>query len=147
MTITLRDILSGKSPTIVSIEPEATLDEAVARLCEHRIGALLVCRPEGGSARLVGIITERDLLYAHASRKGAFGELRVCDTMTEKLFTGTPDDSLDQVLALMTVKRIRHLPVLESDRLVGVVSIGDLVKAQVEHLSVENRFLQDYIRG
>ena len=146
--MTLNDILSEKGRAVFSISPDATLDQAVAVLVEHNVGALLVCHEECGEQRTVaGIISERDLLHAHAQGKIPFGKFHVRDVMTTTLFTGTPEDSVEQVMGVMTSRRIRHLPVLDGGRLVGMISIGDVVKAQIGRLSMENRFLQDYIRG
>ncbi len=112
--------------------------------------------PAGGQ-RLVGILSERDLLYAHAGQRGSvcsgnspagkcpLMECKVANLMTANVITASPDDSVEQIMGLMTSKRIRHLPVLAEGRVVGIVSIGDIVKAQHDHLAVENRFMKDYI--
>jgi CBS domain-containing protein len=156
----LQDILSNKGSTVYSIRPEQTLGEAVRELVDRHVGALLVYQADdAGKDRLVGIISERDLLFAHAGRKGPAGRSRrgdesccwlsctVAELMTTDLITVSPDDSIEQVMDLMTTKRIRHLPVMSGGRVVGVVSIGDVVKAQHDLLAMENRFMKDYIRG
>jgi CBS domain-containing protein len=153
----LQDILNAKGSTVYWIAPQATLADAVRELVDHRVGALLVGEPDpAGGQRLVGILSERDLLYAHAGKRGhldagaAAGkcpwmECKVADLMTSELITASPADSVEQIMALLTTKRIRHLPVLAEGRVVGIVSIGDIVKAQHAHLAVENRFMKDYI--
>ncbi|MGO8691430.1 MAG: CBS domain-containing protein [Thermoguttaceae bacterium] len=153
----LQDILKAKGSTVHWIGPQATLADAVRELVDHRLGALLVGVPEpNGGARLVGILSERDLLYAHAGKRGHLAagtaagkcpwmDCKVADLMTSELITASPDDSVEQIMGLMTTKRIRHLPVLAEGRVVGIVSIGDIVKAQHDHLAVENRFMKDYI--
>jgi len=145
--MTVQDILLSKGGAVYSIAPSATLDEASKQLVKYRVGALMVVDSTGPEPQLVGIITERDLLYAQASGKGGFDELRVEDVMTKEVITGTPEDTIDSIMALMTTKRIRHLPIKSEGHLVGVVSIGDVVKAQMHRLAMENRFMKDYIRG
>jgi CBS domain-containing protein len=144
----LQDILAVKGSGVFGTTPDATLAEVVAELVERRVGALLVFRDEGSDERrLAGIVTERDILYYCARGKVELPRCKVAEVMTTSLITATPEDSVEQVLALMTVNRIRHVPVLAEGRLVGIVSIGDLVKAQTDQLAIENRFLKDYIRG
>lgn len=145
--MTVQDILLSKGGAVYSIAPGASLDDASKQLVKYRVGALMVVESTGPEPQLVGIITERDLLYAQASGKGSFDELRVEDVMTKEVITGTPDDTIDSIMALMTTKRIRHLPIKSEGHLVGVVSIGDVVKAQMHRLAMENRFMKDYIRG
>ncbi|MGA2032680.1 MAG: CBS domain-containing protein [Thermoguttaceae bacterium] len=158
--MTLQDILRAKGSAVYSIGPEKTVADAVRELIEHGVGALLVCQAdEDGAPHLAGIVTERDLLLAHAHRKGpadlphaAAGQCPwmhclVADIMSTNLTTAAPQDSVEQVMGLMTTKRIRHLPVLEQGNVVGIVSIGDVVKAQHDRLAVENRYMKDYIQG
>ncbi len=144
----LQDILLSKGSTVYTIEPDATLDEAARTLVKHRVGSLLVCRRDlSEGEQLVGIVTERDLLYCSAERQCLLSEVRVSEVMTVELVTGTPEQPVEEVMGVMTAKRIRHLPVLSSGRLVGMVSIGDVVKAQHHQLALENRFMKDYIQS
>lgn len=144
----LKDILKAKGDTVYTIAPEETVEGAVRKLVEHNIGSLLVCPEEdGGKGRLAGIITERDILHACASGKCAMGTMKVADAMTAKLITASPDDAVGKMMGLMTAKRIRHLPVLLKGQLVGLVSIGDVVKAQHDQLAMENQFMKDYIQS
>ncbi len=144
----LQDILSAKGSTVYAIGPAATLDEVVQRLVEHNVGSLVVREEIGGEASpLLGIITERDILRACAAGYAELATKLVSEVMTTELLTGTPDAPVEAILGLMTQKRIRHLPVLAEGCLVGLVSIGDLVKAQHDHLAMENHFMKDYIRG
>jgi CBS domain-containing protein len=146
--MTLQDILAAKGSTVYTIAPEATLADVVHRLVEHKVGSLLVCRPDRPQEnRPVGIVTERDILYFCARGKSALGEATVAEVMSTELITGAPSDAVEQIMGLMTTKRIRHLPVLFEGRLMGMVSIGDVVKAQHDRLAMENRFMKDYIRG
>jgi CBS domain-containing protein len=118
------------------------------RLVEHKIGALLVARQgPSGEQELLGIVTERDILYHCAKSNLPLGEVEVTTVMSSPLITASPGDSIDQVMGLMTDKRIRHVPVLSEGCLIGIISIGDLVKAQHDKLAMENRFMKDYIRS
>ena len=108
------------------------------------------------------MFSERDLLHLHAEAKCApddaktsaaslagvcrLMDTKIVDVMTTEVITGSPGDTVEQIMGLMTNKRIRHLPVLSEGRLLGIVSIGDLVKAQLDDLAIENRFMKDYIR-
>jgi CBS domain-containing protein len=145
--MTLHDILKSKGTAVHLIGPQATLQDAVGELVRHRIGSLLVCDrdPESGE-QVRGIVTERDVLYACDAGK-PLSEVKVADVMSRNLITGSPADSVEDAMGLMTQHRIRHLPVLAKGRLVGMVSIGDVVKAQHHQLAMENHFMRDYIRG
>jgi CBS domain-containing protein len=143
----LQEILLAKGSTVYSISPEATLQDVVGTLVERRVGSLLVFRPNAsGEDEPVGIITERDILHACAAGNRALGDVKVSDAMTTTLVTGSPDDEVEMVMGLMTTHRIRHLPVLCEGRLAGMISIGDVVKAQHDRLAMENRFMKDYIQ-
>jgi CBS domain-containing protein len=145
--MTLQEILTVKGSAVFSISPEATLVEVVRQLTDHKIGALLVCHADAaGGERLLGIITERDLLHCYASGKSNFAEIAVREVMTEKLITAAPSDTVEEIMGVMTERRIRHIPVLAEGRLAGMVSIGDLLKAQHDRLAVENRYMRDYIQ-
>jgi CBS domain-containing protein len=150
--MTLQDILHAKGSTVYSIEPHATLKQVVERLVEFGCGSLLVCA--GGvraghddAGGLLGIITERDIVRACARRRGSIDQLRVAEVMSSDVITGHPGDSVEDTMGLMTERRMRHLPIVEDGRLVGLVSIGDVVKAQHALLATENQFLKSYIHG
>ena len=144
-----------KGTAVYTTPPETTLAEAVRDMVEHKVGALLVCqRDVTEGERLVGIITERDLLRCFASGKCGFASdacglahITVAEVMTTELFTAKPSDLVVDWMGVMTNRRIRHVPVLVEGRLVGMVSIGDLMKAQHDLLAVENRYMRDYIQG
>ncbi|MBS1270249.1 MAG: Inosine-5'-monophosphate dehydrogenase [Gammaproteobacteria bacterium] len=138
----IREILSSKSQVIYSASPTESLGEAVNTLVKNNCGALVVMEGE----RMVGIVSERDVLRACAELKEPL-QTTVSSRMTSDLVTATPDDDVEKVMRLLTHHRIRHLPIMETDRLVGVISIGDIVKVQHEALSNENRFLKQYIQG
>ena len=143
----LRDILRDKGAAVLSIEPAATLDEVVQKLVRHNCGALIVCESPGAEncPKMVGIITERDILRACAAHKAAFGQLRVSEIMTKEVITAAPGDRVGDVMGRMTVNRIRHLSVMEDGQLVGMISIGDIVKAQHAQFAIENHYLKTYI--
>lgn len=142
----LEDILKVKGSHVFTIRPEATLEEVVRELVARNVGALLVCtRDCPAGERPVGIITERDILHVCASGRYDLARICVKEAMSTNLVTGAPSDSVEAAMGWMTEKRIRHLPVLVEGRLVGLVSIGDVVKAQHHHLAMENQFMRDYI--
>ena len=140
----LKDILRGKGAVTHSIAPTSTLQEVVDQLVKFNCGSLLVV---DGQRRLRGIITERDILRAAEGGRVALKDCRVADHMSSDLLVGTPTDSLADAMGWMTENRVRHLPIMEADQLVGIVSIGDLVKAQHDHLSMENHYLKNYIQS
>ena len=144
----LKDILGAKGDLVYTVAPDVTLNEVIRQLVEHNIGSLVVCgQDDEGQRQLLGIITERDILHCFAAGKFVLEEIAVAEAMTRELITGSPDDVVEEVMGLMTEKRIRHLPVVAENRLVGMVSIGDVVKAQHDRLAVENRFMKDYIQS
>ena len=138
----LQEILRVKGTGVHKIGPEASLAEVVQRLVEYGCGSLLVCDGD----RMVGIITERDILRACAAKAAPLEEIQVTVHMTVEVVTGSPGDDVSDIMGLMTSKRIRHLPIMEDAKLAGMISIGDVVKAQHAHLSVENQYLKEYIQ-
>ena len=122
---TVRELLQAKGYDIWSIAPDATVYQALQLMSEKNVGALLVI----DSGKLVGILSERD--YARkVVLKGRFSkETRVRDIMTEKVTYASPDDTIEECMALMAEMGLRHLPIFEGDRLIGVISIGDVGKA------------------
>jgi CBS domain-containing protein len=146
--MTLREILSAKGANVHTLPVSATLDDVVQKLVEHNCGSLLIVdESAAGGLRMLGIITERDILRACAARKTPLAKFPASDTMTTDVITGEPSDLIEDVLDLMTERRIRHLPILEEGRLVGLVSIGDVVKARQRQAEVENHYLKNYIQG
>jgi CBS domain-containing protein len=149
----LGEILHAKGHAVHTITPDVTLDDVVQILVKHNCGSLVVCessaRAQAGDAvgRMVGIITERDILKACAANRGTLANLRVADVMTQDVTIGSPCDSVEQTMGLMTDMRIRHLPVVEDGQLVGLISIGDVVKMQHDRLTMENHYLKSYLHG
>jgi len=132
---------SGSSGEVVSISPDAGVRELVARLAEHNVGALVVSA-DGES--LDGIVSERDVVR-HLHSDGTVVNNTVRAIMTEAVETCSPDDELDDLMETMTRRRIRHVPVVEDGRVVGVVSIGDVVKHKISHLEYEREQLESYV--
>jgi CBS domain-containing protein len=145
--MTLRDILAAKGPLVHTIDVGAALDDVVQKLVHHNCGSLIVVDARSPSGRMVGIITERDILRACARHPAALSTMTVADAMTANVVVGGPNDSVEDTMGLMTDKRIRHLPVVESGELLGLVSIGDVVKTQHDRLTMENHYLKNYIQS
>ena len=124
--MTIATILASKGVKVVTIRPEQTLREALAMLAQHSIGAVLVIDAAGG---LVGILSERDIVR-EAVRNERFFDLAVSAIMTKNVVTGHPSDDASAVATTMTTKRFRHLPVVDAGKIVGIISLGDVVKAQ-----------------
>ena len=138
----VRDILQAKGVEVVTIQPEATIHDAMTLLVKRRIGSLMVIAE---AQKIVGIITERDILRECAARSERVQETPVQEVMSTNLIIGVPDDEIGYVMGIMTQNRIRHLPIITGEKLEGVISIGDVVKAQLEEKEFENRYLKDYI--
>lgn len=142
----LRDILRAKGTNVLTIHPDASLEEVVDRLVEHNVGSLVVVEA-GHATRAIGIITERDILRASARNHQNLAALRVRDAMSRRLIVGSLHDSVESIMGLMTEHRIRHLPVVEDGMLRGIISIGDVVKQQHDALCMENHYLRSYLHG
>jgi CBS domain-containing protein len=139
----LSKILEDKSGGVLEIDGGATVYEAIEKMVEANVGSLLVS--EGGE--IVGIVTERDYLRRVALQGRTERETAVRDIMTSPLVVVTPDTPMGECMALMTDRRIRHMPVVDEDTVVGVVSIGDLVKYTSKQQAFEIKYLTDYITG
>jgi CBS domain-containing protein len=123
----VKRILSAKSGDVIAIRPDAPIRDAVALLTKHNIGALVVMAE--GESRPVGIVSERDIIHRAATDEALFSK-PVETIMTTDLITGMPQDDLYSVAHTMTEKRFRHLPIVDEGKLVGIISIGDVMKAQ-----------------
>jgi CBS domain-containing protein len=140
----LADILSDKEEGgTVSVARTCSVIDAVKLMAENRCGSVMVV---DGDGRPEGIFTERDVLNLMAERAERTGSAEVGDVMTTELITARPDSRLDETLAVMTSNRCRHMPVLDEGIVVGVVSIGDLVKAKLERTEFEVESLREYIK-
>ena len=134
------EILKQKGQDVISVRPTESIETLANRLRLARIGAMVVLG-EGGA--LDGIISERDIIHGIAEHGPKCLELTVADIMTQRVITCTPEDSVTRIARIMTESRIRHLPVVEGGNLVGVVSVGDVVKNRLEEMSLEANVLRD----
>jgi CBS domain-containing protein len=140
--MTVSVILAGKGRDVASIEPNATISAAIAMLAEKRIGALLIL---GADRRVIGVISERDIVRALAERGAeALGE-PVSRTMTRNVSTCTEKETISSIMERMTEGKFRHVPVVEQGRLVGIISIGDVVKHRVREMEQDSAAMHDYI--
>jgi CBS domain-containing protein len=138
----IADVLRNKGGAVATVKPEATVSELLAGLAERNIGAMVVA---GANGALEGIVSERDVVrQLHAQGPGVLDQ-PVSKIMTSVIATCSKTDSIDAISALMTENRVRHVPVLENDRLIGIVSIGDVVKNRIDELVAEHAQLQSYI--
>jgi len=138
---TVRQLLESKPVEIHAVAPEAPVIEAVRLMAEHHVGALLVM----DGTRLAGILSERDYARKVVLQGRSSKDTPVRDIMTERVITVGPGDSADHCMQVVTDHRIRHLPVIDGDAVLGVVSIGDLVRAVIEEQRQELDHLQRYI--
>jgi CBS domain-containing protein len=139
----IADILRGKGSSVATVDPTTTVKDLVAVLAEHNVGAL----PVLDAGRLVGIVSERDVVRRlHLGGAGLL-QLRVSEIMSTSVTTCGPTDKIEDLARIMTERRFRHMPVVEQDALIGIVSIGDLVKARIDLLEAEREQLQSYIAG
>ena len=137
------EILSVKGIDVVTIEPNANLAAAARLLAERRIGALVVTGPAG---RIAGILSERDIVHALATRGDAALETPIAEVMTRKVTTCNPSDTIGSIMERMTAGKFRHVPVVEQGRLTGIISIGDVVKHRLMEMEHEQSALRDYIQ-
>jgi len=141
----LKDIIHQQGEhQIICVPPETSIREAAELIVNKKIGALLV---RENKVKLVGIITERDIFWRFFKEGETVFDKKVEDLMTRKVIVGVPEDDIEVAEQFMTYNRFRHLPVMEDDKVVGLISIGDLVKSQIGTLKVENRYLTDFITG
>ena len=140
----VKAILSAKGTDVATVAPDATLGDATASLRDHGVGALVV---SSDGNHIQGIISERDIVRALAAHGGTTLGRSVSSVMSEEVVTCDPEDTIDQVMAMMTARRIRHVPVTQDDQMTGIISIGDVVKSRLGQLEQENDQLYDYIQG
>lgn len=140
--MTIAIILQGREGTVFSASPDELVETVATRLAEKRIGAL----PVIDNGRVIGIFSERDMIYGLASHGASILQKQVADVMTAPAITVSSDTPVLSALSLMTRRRIRHLPVIDGDRISGFVSIGDLVKYRIERIEAEATAMRDYIQ-
>ena len=140
--MTVKAILSNKRSDIITIEPTADLAAAVKILADNRIGAVIIT---GADKRVAGILSERDIVRSLAERGPSVLTEQVGQVMTRKVVTCAEADTVGDIMERMTAGKFRHVPVVESGRLVGVVSIGDVVKDRLGEMERESTALREYI--
>ncbi|WP_407189152.1 CBS domain-containing protein [Bradyrhizobium centrosematis] len=140
--MTVRSILNTKGHQIMSVEPDAKLADAIKLLGEKKIGAVLVMN----QSRLEGILSERDIVRVLGERGAGVLEVPVSEVMTRKVVTCKETDTIAELMETMTTGKFRHLPVVENGKVVGLISIGDVVKRRVQEYESEQEALRDYIK-
>ncbi|MCC7346812.1 MAG: CBS domain-containing protein [Variibacter sp.] len=140
--MTVKAILSSKGNAVTTTEPSMTLDAAAKLLSDHRIGAVVVT---GADHRLVGLLSERDIVRTLAEKGAAALTLTVGEVMTRRVVTCRQGDTVAEIMERMTTGKFRHLPVVEAEKLVGIISIGDVVKHRLEEFEAESSAMREYI--
>ena len=141
--MTIAAILAGKGDDVFQVGPDASVLSVVQLLAERRIG----CVPVVEDGEVIGIFSERDIIYGLGKDGASVLDLPVRSVMTSPAMTITPDVAAISALGLMTKRRVRHLPVIDNGRMIGFVSIGDLVKYRVDQVESEAAALRDYIQS
>ena len=142
--MTVKLILSSKGRDVATIEPTASLEVAITLLAQRRIGALVVLGPE---RRVIGILSERDIVRVLAEQGPSVLTAPIAQVMTRKVSTCSESDTVSGIMEQMTAGKFRHVPVIEQDQIVGVVSIGDVVKYRLQEMEHESAALRDYIQS
>lgn len=137
-------ILAQKGGTVITVSADDPILDVATMLARHNIGGAPVLDPDG---RLVGLVSEKGIVHALSQRGADISTLTAKDIMTRDMPTATPDDSIYDVACRMTYSRNRHVPIMENGKLVGLVSIGDIVKLRAENAEQEARELQNYVTG
>jgi CBS domain-containing protein len=140
----LVELIKGKQKEIIQVGANSTIAEAADTIAQHKIGALLV-DDEGGS--IVGILSERDIVRGLSQHGANLQDVKVSELMTSDLIRCAPGDTVNEAMAMMTDRHIRHLPVFEDEQLVGFISIGDLVKCRMLEVQGEAEALRQYINS
>jgi CBS domain-containing protein len=137
----ISDVLRGKGSNVATVDPALSVSGLVAELARHNVGAMVVI----ANGEVVGIVSERDVVRQLHERGADLLNARVSDIMTSSVYTCLPTESVDSLAATMTERRIRHMPVVVDGTLVGIVSIGDVVKSRIGELQTEREQLESYI--
>lgn len=140
----IEHVIRRKGRDVATVAAEDPLVNAIASLAEHNVGALVVTDPDGA---IVGILSERDVVRSLAHRGATTLQATVGDLMTTDVTTCGPRATVDELMAVMTERRIRHIPVVDDEGLAGIVSIGDIVKTRIGELETETETLHGYLTG
>jgi len=138
----VKTLLESKGENIVSIDRNSSVEDAIRTMSNKKISAIMVTEP----GKTIGIFTERDVIRSYiASGAKSFKDIKVSEYMVSNLIIAVPDDELNNIAAIMVEKNIRHLPVFDNNRVIGMLSIRDIIQAQVSKLTSEIHYLKDYI--
>ena len=132
-------IIDRKTEDVITISPQANLKAAANLMFNHRIAALVVIK----NGKAVGLVSERDIVEALSRHAGAAGLVRVQDILPGRLVVVSPEETIKRAMSIMSYERVRHLPVIDEGKLVGIVSLGDIVKSRLEELELETNVLRD----
>jgi CBS domain-containing protein len=138
----VKDFLQGNPHQLITARESTSVHEAMALLINNKISCLPVVNDD---AELIGIISEKDIFRAAHKSPSDFTKAKVADLMTSDLIVGLAEDECDYIAGVMTQNRIRHVPIVKEKRLIGLVSVGDIVKSQLTSIKIENRYLKQYI--
>ena len=141
--VKISTILDNKGSVVYSISPENTLKQMADEMLAKKIGSLLVTNKED---TLVGIISERDFLTIVGEHTKDWEDITVSDVMTKEVITATPEDTLEEIMSVMTEHHIRHIPVMSNDKIVGVLALGDIINALFDKSLFQNKLLKRYIK-
>lgn len=140
----VKTLLEDKPSKLITIEPDSSLDDAMALMIDHNIGSLLVLDTE---KNLMGILSDRDIFKAVYKSKGEYHSLKIKNVMTTAVITGKLTDEVSNLAWVMQKNYIRHIPIVDENDVVGLVSQRDILKYEVEHRELENRYLQQHMDG
>ncbi len=140
----VKDVLKNKKRELVTVDASTNILEAMDLLIKNGISCLPIL---GYSGQLVGIISDKDIFKAVFENQQGFQSFTVGNLMTTDLIVGLPDDEIDYIGGVMTENQIRHVPIVEQDKLLGLLSLGDVVKAEIKRMKIENRYLKMYMEG
>ena len=140
----VQTILGTKGSKVVTTRPGETIEATSRLLTANKIGAVIVADEAG---KLVGVISERDIVGAMAAHGARVAAMRVEELMTRDVLTCRPSDTISEIMAVMTARRVRHLPVIEDDKLLGIVSIGDVVKHRLDEAALEVDSMRQYVQS
>ncbi|MFH1687227.1 MAG: CBS domain-containing protein [bacterium] len=140
----VRDILESKPRDIISVHQDVLVKEAMELLISNKISCLPIM---DDSDKLIGVVSDKDIFRLIYSDQAKFSEVPIKEIMSTDLIVGLVDDEVDYIAGVMTENRIRHIPIVEGEKLIGLVSQGDVVKKQMKSIQVENRYLRMYIDG
>jgi CBS domain-containing protein len=144
MPVRISTLLAGKGDAVATVTADTTVTGAVDALRSHGVGALVV---SSDGQHIDGIVSERDIVRGLAGQLGALLSEPVSSIMTSKVFTCSPDDDVESLMAVMTERRIRHVPVVTDGVLCGIISIGDVVKSRIDELEKDRKELVEYINA